>query len=91
MLDENSPFTLEGSGLTYAIAKNRAERLVKAAAAPDFEVVVVNPAETYGPNDRDWITAGPRGRKTAGRVMLLGSGRRHGFAPSRWVCRGANG
>jgi dihydroflavonol-4-reductase len=58
LFNEQSPFTLENSGLTYAVAKNQAEHLVLAAATRDFEVVVVNPAETYGPHDRDWITAG---------------------------------
>jgi len=56
--DEQSVFSLASSGLSYAIAKWRAEQLVLASAAQDFEVVVVNPAEVYGPNDDDWITAG---------------------------------
>lgn len=58
LLDERSPFSLHGSGLTYAVAKHRAEQLALAAASPSFEVVAVNPAETYGPDDDDWITAG---------------------------------
>jgi dihydroflavonol-4-reductase len=58
LLNEESPFTLAGSGLAYAVAKHRAERLALAAVADGLEVVVVNPAETYGPGDRDWITAG---------------------------------
>ena len=58
LLDERSSFSLQGSDLTYAIAKHRAEQLASAAARSDFEVVVVNPAETYGPDDDDWITAG---------------------------------
>jgi dihydroflavonol-4-reductase len=57
-LDEQSPFTLAGENLPYAWAKHRAEALVLSAADADFAVVVVNPAEVYGADDRDWITAG---------------------------------
>jgi dihydroflavonol-4-reductase len=58
VFDETSAFTLEGSGLRYAIAKHAAEQLVLAAAADGLDAVVVNPGETYGPDDDDWVTAG---------------------------------
>lgn len=58
--DERSAFELVGSGLKYAEAKNAAETLVAEhlAAHPDFEVVIVNPAEVYGPEDTALVTAG---------------------------------
>lgn len=58
LLDEQSAFSLAGTDLHYALAKRRAEQLALASATDGFEVVVVNPAEVYGPYDRDWITAG---------------------------------
>ena len=56
--DENSPFELNETGLRYAIAKSRAEALVRDAVADGLPVVVVNPVETYGPEDIGFITAG---------------------------------
>lgn len=58
LLREDSRFTLAGSGLSYAIAKHQAERAVLSGCGAGTEVVVVNPAETYGADDEDWITAG---------------------------------
>lgn len=58
LLAEQSGFTLERSGLDYAVAKYAAERAALRCDRDDFEVVIVNPAETYGAEDEDWITAG---------------------------------
>jgi len=58
VLDERSRFTLGGSGLAYALAKHATEKAVLARNGAGFETVVVNPAETYGADDDDWITAG---------------------------------
>jgi dihydroflavonol-4-reductase len=58
VFDETATFGLAGSGLTYAIAKHEAERLVFDAVARGLEAVVVCPAETYGPDDHEWVTAG---------------------------------
>jgi dihydroflavonol-4-reductase len=58
MLDETSRFTLERSGLVYALAKHAAEQAVIARNGDGFETLIVNPAETYGADDHDWITAG---------------------------------
>jgi dihydroflavonol-4-reductase len=57
-LDESASFNLDGSRLWYAIAKHRAETAVLQAAAAGLNAAVVNPAETYGPDDDDWVTAG---------------------------------
>jgi dihydroflavonol-4-reductase len=58
LFDETTPFALEHSGLRYAIAKHEAERLVLRATRDGLDVVVVNPGETYGPNDYRWVSAG---------------------------------
>jgi dihydroflavonol-4-reductase len=59
VFDETSSFDLEGSGLRYALAKHRAERAIwEVAAETGLEVVVVNPGETYGPDDTGMVTAG---------------------------------
>ena len=58
VFDETSAFELDGSGLRYAEAKHRAEQAVLAAAADGVQTVVVNPVETYGPDDYEWVTAG---------------------------------
>jgi dihydroflavonol-4-reductase len=59
VFDEETAFGLEGSGLRYALAKHEAEELVLAAARDGLHAVIVNPGETYGPDDDEWITAGP--------------------------------
>jgi dihydroflavonol-4-reductase len=59
VFDEETAFALEGSGLRYALAKHEAEELVLAAARNGLHAVIVNPGETYGPDDDEWITAGP--------------------------------
>jgi dihydroflavonol-4-reductase len=59
LFDETSSFELEGSGLRYALAKHHAERAAwEVAAETGLEVVVVNPGETYGPDDTRMVTAG---------------------------------
>jgi dihydroflavonol-4-reductase len=59
LFDESSPFELEGSGLRYALAKHEAERAAwQVAAETGLEVVIVNPGETYGPDDTGLVTAG---------------------------------
>jgi dihydroflavonol-4-reductase len=56
--DESARFELHGSGLRYAIAKHEAENLVMAEFSKGLPVVIVNPVETYGPDDFGMITAG---------------------------------
>jgi dihydroflavonol-4-reductase len=57
--DETSRFELEGTGLRYALAKHQAERVAwDIAAETGLDVVVVNPVETYGPDDTGLVTAG---------------------------------
>ncbi len=58
VFDEESAFTLDGCGLAYAEAKREAEALCRAAAAGGKRVVIVNPAEVYGPGDVAGITSG---------------------------------
>ena len=58
-LDESAPYNLEKTrGLTYSQYKYQAEQMCREAAAAGQEVVIVNPAEVYGPNDIALITAG---------------------------------
>jgi dihydroflavonol-4-reductase len=59
VFDETAPFGLDGSGLRYALAKHAAEELVLEAARDGLHAVIVNPGETYGPDDDEWVTAGP--------------------------------
>jgi dihydroflavonol-4-reductase len=57
--DENSPFTLPNKkDYSYASAKHEVEGRCQEAVAAGLPVVIVNPAEVYGPHDRDLITAG---------------------------------
>jgi dihydroflavonol-4-reductase len=58
ILNEDSPWTLGGQGLTYAVAKHDAEAACLRAAGDGLPVVIVNPAEVYGPHDRKFVTAG---------------------------------
>ena len=55
VFNENSPYTLTDSKLTYAQHKRDAEAMCLASGVP---VVIVNPAEVYGPDDHGLITAG---------------------------------
>jgi len=58
VLNENSDFTLNKKTYSYAFAKKRVEGLCLEAAKAGLPVVIVNPAEVYGPNDYDQITSG---------------------------------
>jgi dihydroflavonol-4-reductase len=58
VFDEQSPFDLERSGLRYAVAKHAAEQLVLEATRGGLHAAIVNPGETYGPDDDEWVTAG---------------------------------
>jgi dihydroflavonol-4-reductase len=56
--DEGARFELHGAGLPYAEAKHVAEAAAADAARLGTEVVVVNPAEVYGPEDDALVSAG---------------------------------
>ena len=56
--DERSPYTLSDPALWYAHAKHRAEQHAHDAFARGVPVVIVNPAEVYGPGDTQLGTAG---------------------------------
>jgi dihydroflavonol-4-reductase len=58
VFDEKSEFTLRDPKLKYAHAKHRAEALCMRAFQKGLFVVIVNPAEVYGPSDEGMITAG---------------------------------
>ena len=58
IFDESSEFTLSDPKLKYAHAKHRAEFLCLSAFRKGLSVVIVNPAEVYGPSDEGLITAG---------------------------------
>jgi dihydroflavonol-4-reductase len=55
--DEESACTMPLRQLPYARAKREAEALCRAAADGGQDVVTVNPAEVYGPNDSVLVTA----------------------------------
>jgi dihydroflavonol-4-reductase len=56
-VNEESPFNLEDAGLTYSALKHEAEELCRVAVEAGGDVVIANPAEVYGPNDTQLITA----------------------------------
>ncbi len=58
VFDERSPFTIDDATLHYAHAKHRMETLAREAQARGTDVVIVNPAEVYGPGDVAFVTAG---------------------------------
>jgi dihydroflavonol-4-reductase len=58
VFDETAEFTLTDPALQYAHAKRRAEQLCFEAYKKGVPVIVVNPAEVYGPADTALITAG---------------------------------
>ncbi len=59
VLDESAPYNLASErGLTYSHYKHQAEALCLEAVARGQDVVMVNPAEVYGPNDTAFVTAG---------------------------------
>jgi dihydroflavonol-4-reductase len=58
IFNEGSEFTLDDPELKYAIAKRNAETQCRKALSLGVPVVVVNPAEVYGPSDTTFVTAG---------------------------------
>ncbi len=58
VFDEDAVFELGHTSMRYAIAKHEAEGLVQAEVARGHDVIIVNPAEVYGPEDDDLVTAG---------------------------------
>ena len=58
VFDERAPFTLRDRALHYAHAKHGAEVIAARALERGVPVVIVNPAEVYGPNDTALGTAG---------------------------------
>src|SRR5207302_3645244 len=58
VFNEESEFTINDPQLKYANAKLRAEALCREAYAKGLSVVIVNPAEVYGPFDSGFVTAG---------------------------------
>jgi len=58
VFDERSPFTVSDRSLHYSHAKHTAECAAMEAHARGVDVVVVNPAEVYGPGDTALGTAG---------------------------------
>lgn len=58
VFNETSEFTLDDPELKYAHAKRNAELQCRKALAQGVPVVVVNPAEVYGPSDTAFVTAG---------------------------------
>jgi dihydroflavonol-4-reductase len=59
VLDEAAPYTLDATkALGHSHQKHRGEAACRQAAADGQDVVIVNPAEVYGPNDTELVTAG---------------------------------
>jgi dihydroflavonol-4-reductase len=58
VFDERTPFTVPADSLAYAHAKHRAERVAGDSVESGADVVIVNPAEVYGPGDTALLTAG---------------------------------
>jgi dihydroflavonol-4-reductase len=58
VFDERAAFMVPDRTLHYAFAKHRAELVAWDAFARGVPVVVVNPAEVYGPGDTALLTAG---------------------------------
>ena len=58
VFDERSPYTIRDPALRYAHAKHRAEVIAMDACARGVDVVIVNPAEVYGPGDIGLNSAG---------------------------------
>ena len=55
--DETATWTLDDKHLTYSRSKRKAEALCQTAVEAGVDVVIVNPAEVYGPHDTALITA----------------------------------
>jgi dihydroflavonol-4-reductase len=58
VFNEGSEFTLDDPELKYAHAKRNAETQCRDAVSRGVPVVIVNPAEVYGPSDTAFVTAG---------------------------------
>jgi dihydroflavonol-4-reductase len=58
VFNEESPFGLGNTSLRYAIAKHETEQIVRRHTKNGLDSVIVNPAEVYGPDDDDFVTAG---------------------------------
>jgi dihydroflavonol-4-reductase len=58
VFDESAAYTLRDPHLSYSLCKRAAEELCRQAAGRGLPVVIVNPAEVYGPNDTALVTAG---------------------------------
>lgn len=59
LIDEESEFTITDPKMVYALSKNQAEKICEGYVENhDSQVVLINPAEVYGPEDRDFVTAG---------------------------------
>ncbi len=57
--NEGSPFTLRNrKNYAYAFAKQEVEAICREMCAAGLPVMIVNPAEVYGPHDDDMVTAG---------------------------------
>jgi len=72
--DESSACTLDLRRYPYAAAKIEAEALCRAAATCGPSVVIVNPAEVYGPDDDTMVTAGNLRDFALGDPVLVCSG-----------------
>jgi dihydroflavonol-4-reductase len=57
VFDETSPFELLDTPMRYAIAKHRAEQVVREYVGRGLDAVIVNPVEVYGPQDTTLVTA----------------------------------
>ena len=68
--DEGSLFSLYDAAFVYAQAKRKAEQACLESAQAGNPVVIVNPAEVYGPFDERMITAGNLQEFLAGKVVL---------------------
>jgi dihydroflavonol-4-reductase len=59
VVDESTPYTLGAvKRLRHSHQKHQMEELCRRAVADGLDVVIVNPAEVYGPNDTGLVTAG---------------------------------
>ena len=58
VFDEHTEFAVDDPSLHYAHAKHRAEVRSREAFTRGVPVIVVNPAEVYGPGDTALVTAG---------------------------------
>jgi dihydroflavonol-4-reductase len=58
VFDETAAFSVPDMRLHYAVAKHRAEIVARQAYERGVAVIIVNPAEVYGPGDAALVTAG---------------------------------